>query len=334
MDEYKLIWLLDKTCDTSDIDKRIEIIQPHTIRHIIKLYSSEFIINNSRCKKYEFFLKKKKGQKYIQTWHGAIALKKIEGDAISDLSSKYIADAKNDSKMCDLFLSDSDWFNNIIRTAFWYKGSILNKGIPRNDIFFDKNKQKLSKQNIENTFNIDSSNKLLVLYAPTFRNYNAYSAYNLDWKKVINSIQYCFGRNAIVLFRLHPNSLERVDIKKLICYPSIVDASRFNDMQQLLCASDILITDYSSSMFDFAIMNKPCFIYANDLDLYKRGFYFDINKLPFPFAQELDILIKNIKNFSQEEYRTKVSNFMNILGLTDKGDACKHVLEWMNSNRI
>lgn len=331
---FKIIWLLDKNCDTADIDKRIEIVTPNTIRHIIKLYSSEFIINNSRCKKFEFFLKKKKGQKYIQTWHGAIALKKIEGDAISDLSSKYIADARNDSEMCDLFLSDSDWFNNIIRTAFWYNGAILKKGIPRNDIFFDKDKQIQSRQRVERTYNISSSGKILVLYAPTFRNYNAENVFKLDWDSIIASIKKRFCREVTVLIRLHPNSMHYVDIKKLIGNSSIIDVSGYNDMQQLLCACDILITDYSSSMFDFAIMNKPCFIYASDLELYNRGFYFNIKELPFPFAQETKALLENINVFSQDNYRDDISKFMNRMGLNDNGNACKNVFEWMNSNKI
>lgn len=301
-----------------------------TLRYIYELYSSEFVITNSRSKIFESLFLKKKSQKYIQTWHGAIPLKRIEKDAITDLSKNYIKNAKKDSAMCDLILSDTDFFTNLIRRSFWYDGEILQKGIPRNDIFFNKGLIVQSKEKIIN-FIGDKSEYLFVLYAPTFRNYPSYESFAIEWDSVISEIEIKFKKKVKVLLRLHPNSLKNVDISKLKSDSRIVDMCSYPDMQELLCSSDILITDYSSSMFDFAILHKPCFLYANDIELYNRGFYFDIRKLPFPLAENTETLVNNIKGFSYDLYKINVIKLFEGLGFIEDGNASKYVVEWMNS---
>ena len=98
-------------------------------------------------------------------------------------------------------------------------------------------------------------------------------------------------------------------------------------MQELLCAADILITDYSSCMWDFSLMYKPCFIYATDIDQYKqeRDFYTPMSEWPFPIATNTDELINNILNFNQEEYVEKVKQHHKALGSFEDGHACERV---------
>lgn len=84
-----------------------------------------------------------------------------------------------------------------------------------------------------------------------------------------------------------------------------IDASNYPDMQELLYAADVLITDYSSSMWDFSLTRRPCFLYATDLNYYDldRGFYSDIHTWPYPLAESNSALIKNIKQFNNDQYQ-------------------------------
>ena len=82
-------------------------------------------------------------------------------------------------------------------------------------------------------------------------------------------------------------------------------------MQELLCVSDVLITDYSSVMFDFSLSKKPCFLFATDIDDYKndRNFYFDFRELPFLLAESNDSLAENILDFNLKSYVTALDDF-------------------------
>lgn len=103
-------------------------------------------------------------------------------------------------------------------------------------------------------------------------------------------------------------------------------------MQELIVAADILITDYSSCMFDMMLANKKCVLYAPDLAEYlerERGLYFDIQKLPFPIAEDMESLCDEILNFNMEEYQKTLQQFKNIIGSYEKGTAAKQVADYM-----
>ena len=113
----------------------------------------------------------------------------------------------------------------------------------------------------------------------------------------------------------------------------VLDCTRYLDMQELLCAADFLITDYSSSMFDISIMGKPCFLYADDKDEYDRGFYFKLQDLPFSLAESQSELLDNISNFNIEKYNLKLKVFYDDqIGLWAKGNACHDIYKWIKKN--
>ena len=100
-------------------------------------------------------------------------------------------------------------------------------------------------------------------------------------------------------------------------------------MYELLAVSDILITDYSSSMFEAGFAKKPVFLFATDIDSYvkDRNFYFDLKSLPFPLAEDNRALISNLQNFSSEYYEQKLDEFNASLGLKETGHASDAVAE-------
>jgi CDP-glycerol glycerophosphotransferase len=100
-------------------------------------------------------------------------------------------------------------------------------------------------------------------------------------------------------------------------------------MQELILASDILITDYSDCMFEFALVNKPVFLYANDHEQYKkeRGFYFDIFSMPFPCAVDNVELLQKILHFDTVSYLNSLTAFFEKVGIFRNGDASKKVVD-------
>jgi CDP-glycerol glycerophosphotransferase len=103
-------------------------------------------------------------------------------------------------------------------------------------------------------------------------------------------------------------------------------------MQELLSTVDIVISDYSSLMFDFALSFKPCFQFATDIEEYKkdRDFYFDLNSLPFSLAISNDELYKNIISFDNTSYARKLKDFYEKVGMNLSGNASIKTAEIIN----
>ncbi|NLE03910.1 MAG: hypothetical protein GX638_03775, partial [Crenarchaeota archaeon] len=112
----------------------------------------------------------------------------------------------------------------------------------------------------------------------------------------------------------------------------IINASSWPDMQELLAASDMLITDYSNVMFEFSLQKKPVFLYAVDINTYKeeRDFYFDLEKLPYPTAQNNYELNELIKQYDQKRYEEKLLSFMQSIGIKETGFASQKVVEYID----
>ena len=106
-------------------------------------------------------------------------------------------------------------------------------------------------------------------------------------------------------------------------------------MQELLVSSNVLITDYSSSMFDYAYMKKTVFLYATDYKNYDRNTYFKLDSLPFPFSDKESELIKNIENYNQNDYLLNLNTFLNEeIGSYESGIANETLLAWMRQHHI
>lgn len=331
---YKVYWAFAKGIDTSTFNKEYIIVRYPSVKYLIALYTSKYVINNYRNDKMETFFVKKKNQKYIMSWHGSTPLKKVEKDVQDSLGIKYVSRAKADSRACDLMLSNCSFFTKLIRDSFWYDGEILEQGIPCNDIYYNIEDRILANKRIRSFFHIPEGD-FMVMYAPTFRNKdNTIKPYIIDWGKLIPVIEKKSNRNVIVLVRLHPNLLGMVDTASLVDYPKTIDVTSYPDMQQLLCAMDMLITDYSSIMFDATLMDKPCLLYAKDSAEYDRGFYFPLDSLPFSLSTTQNDLIEKIEHFDYKLYYKRIVLFKkNVLGIKEDGDAAKAFFEWMEAHR-
>lgn len=312
---YKLVWISKNT--KCLLPSKIKLVSSSFQRNY-ELSTSKIIISNSRIGGYfRKGFKKKKGQVYIQTWHGSLGIKKMEADC-DNLPMSYILSAQEDSKNIDYLISNSHWITQKFRTCFYYNNRILEIGNARNDIFFKDEKE--IHQKVRNYFKIEDSVKI-ALYAPTFRNNKKMDCYQLDYKKVKEQLEKTFGGSWVIISRLHPNLRKKQNI--LPDYSYVFDGSSYMDIQELLYASNIMLTDYSSCVFDFLLSKKPAFIFATDIDDYntERGFYYDLNTTPFQISNNNTELCRNITLFNNKEYQKKLSEFLKVKGCLDDGKA-------------
>lgn len=331
--DFEICWVFRRGVDTSQVDPRIRIVRLRSWEYLKMMATAEFLVTNSRTDPYRIYWRKRPGQKYLMLWHGGIALKKIERDAEDKLGYSYVRKAKIDSRMADLMISGCRMHTELIHNAFWYDGEVLEQGIPRNDIFFNKALHAEFRQRVEQTFNI-APNSRIVLYAPTFRRNMSIEPYRIDWSRILGALRRHYATdNVTVIVRMHPNLIGKVSTSSLVAFEGVVDGTRYHDMQELLTTADMLITDYSSSMFDFTMQGRPCILYATDVAEYDRGYYFNFRELPYPLAENEDELEALIDNFDHEGYTSRLEEFFTYrVGLNESGHAAQALAEWMVSH--
>ena len=333
--EFEIYWVFRKSVNTSELPEGVRSVRFRTWEYLRLMASAEFLITNARTDPWRIYWHKRKGQKYAMLWHAGVALKRIEADAADKLSFSYLQRAKADSRVCDLMISGCRMQTTLQRERFWYDGEILERGIPRNDIFFNTSLHDELRSHVAAYYGIDPDSRI-ILYAPTFRVDFSTKPYAIDWTRVIPAISRMYGGQKVtVLVRMHPNLIGKVDISHLIAYEYVCDATHYHDMQELLSIADMLITDYSSSMFDFAMQGRPCLLYATDAKAYDRGFYFNLNELPFPLAENKEQLLSAIDSFDSEAYAARLNTFFTErVGLKEDGHAAEALAEWMVAHRL
>lgn len=323
---FELVWLLDTNKnDGLDMPKEVKKVKYGSIRSLYELSTAKVWVDN--CRK-QYFPKKKKGQIYIQTWHGSLALKKIEADAPS-LPIQYVNMAKNDSSVIDVILSGCEFKTNVYKNSFWYSGEVLNIGTPRADVFFNEEKILQNKKKVLDFYNLEDDVKIL-MYAPTFRQSHNLDIYKLDYTKLESVLVHKFGGKWKIIVRLHPNIAHLADELRLP--NTVLNVTSYKDMQELLCASDIVVTDYSGLMFDFYIMNRPLFLFCTDLEEYTskdRELYFDFKELPFDLAKSNGELCDRIEEFDYQKYFSDVNLFKKNIGFCEAGYSCIEIIKYI-----
>lgn len=256
------------------------------------------------------------GQYFVRTWHGGGAYKLV-GKYIKSGPFRRLSVAMQ-QQGAHLYLSSGEAFTRLtLRDAFGYKGEVFEYGMPRNDAFINGGCDEWTNE-VKRALGIDISEKL-VLYAPTFREDSIPNEHELDYKKLEAALAERFGGVWKSAYRGHyvVTYFERVKTARAIY------ATDYPDMQKLLYAADVLITDYSSSMWDMLLLKKPVFLYATDISQYnaERDFFYDIHTWPFPLAENNDELADNIRKFDETKYLSDIRAHYEFLGGNETGKA-------------
>ena len=197
-------------------------------------------------------------------------------------------------------------------------------GSPRNDILLDRPKDVVSRVRLY--FGI-KENENILLYAPTFREDYKHDPYDIDFDKLKNKLLQVTGKEWKILIKLHPKIK---DPRQLIKEnKNTIDANGYVDIQELIISCDLLITDYSSVMFDAMIAEKPVIIYAKDADDYinNRGCYFSLSELPFLTVKNNSDLNTNLNSDFLKKYQHGYNEFKKKIGLKETGIAGKLVAD-------
>ena len=295
-------------------EKGIKVVKYKSMEYLYYVMTSKVYVDNV-----EFWsiLKFRPGQMVLQTWHGGGAYKRVGGHRIDVNKRKQNHDMAKMNQI-NLFLSSSRAFTKyVIRGAYRYRGEVLECGLPRNDCLLSP----APADKLRRELGIPGDARVL-LYAPTFRNSHTLDLYDVDFPRLKNALEARFGGEWVILLRMHYYLSDRV---QAIDLPWVQDVTDYPDMKDLLLCADVLLTDYSSCMWDFSLMHRPCFLYARDIAAYQgeRDFYTPIESWPFPLAADNDELEQRILHFDENAYQAAVARHHADLGSTESGTAAK-----------
>ena len=322
--KYVIYWICNGKEEMQSLPQDIIPVKKYSLMYFYKIATAKYWIFNERTPVY---YRKRNKQVYIQTWHGSLAFKKIEYDVADSLDKNYIKNAPRDTKETDLMISNCNFCSNMYRRAFKYGGKILECGSPRNDILINT-KYSTARKKVEEKLSLQH-NSIVVLYAPTFRSNYDNNPYDIDFEKVKEALEKKYNKKVDVIIRMHPGLK---NYKQLIkSSDKCIDATAYPDIQELILASNILVTDYSSTMFEAMISDKPVILYTKDISDYNkdRGSYFEIEELPFYNSRNNKELINIIKRYSFAELKSKYDKFEKRIQLIENGTASKEIRKYI-----
>ena len=327
---YEMVWLVNDV--TKKFPKEITPVKNTLWNRAYHLSTAKVWVDNARK---NYGTRKRKGQFYMQTWHGQIGIKpvgKLRGKSfsrIAELVTRY------DAVMEDCFLINSERCYEVFSKGF-YNEPLRKTGSPRCDVLLgDRKKAKLG---VRKKLNLPQ-NARLCMYAPTFRGGSQAKTrkvfqeeFSLDFQRLRKALERRFQGDWYILLRLHPQ-LSLRNVRAGLAVDRCIDISQEDDMYEYLSGIDAFLSDYSSAESEAALMGIPVFVYADDLEDYMgdRGKLLnDMHEFPFPVAKNNDELENNIRSFDEATYHKAVGDFFQRSGLLEDGRAsarCVDIIE-------
>jgi len=291
--DLQLIWGL-KPNKGLESDK-IDFVHTNTLKYIYYFCTSKVIVANDFV---NIYLPIRKRQYLINTWHGGGWFKTV-GLTCPNVPKYDYYFFRKQMKKHTYFLASSEYFvDTVLYRSFGYTGEVLRIGMPRNAILLQNNNNL--RKSLRMKFDIDDDS-LLVLYAPTFRTYTLEDVQSLDINRLMLALGNKFGKNIKLLFRAH-HAIKSFNIDE----NQVIDVTSYPDMQELLLSCDILLSDFSSCMWDAAIQHKLVLVFAPDQKQYEdsRGFFMEMEKWPFLISHSNNELVRKVETFNKIEYST------------------------------
>jgi CDP-glycerol glycerophosphotransferase len=265
------------------------------------------------------------GSTYLQTWHGT-PLKRVHHDVLIVPEGR-LAWLGEDVARWDVLLSPNRVSTARLRQAFRYEGAVLESGYPRNDALTSPRLEHLRRST---RAALGIGEERVILYAPTFRDDEVFASETADLSVGLDAER--FARelpDQTLLVRAHVMATGRLPVH---ASDRVTDVSMYPDVRDLYAAADVLVTDYSSTMFDFAITGRPIVFLAYDLEDFAdtiRGFYFDLAEVaPGPIVRSTGELIDVLRGIEQlqVEYAARYRAFREEFTSLEDGHATERVL--------
>lgn len=316
--EYKCVWSLNDA--RMPINGRGIRVRRGSQEYYKYLATAKFFINNVN---FEASYEKREGQIEIQTMHGT-PLKTLGYDIPGEYTTKaQIEDSERKIKRWDYLVVQGKFMEEKSVPIYRYEKEILRTGYPRTDIFFKTTESYI--QDIKKKLGIPLDKKV-ILYTPTWRIRNKF-----DMQLDLDKMKERLGDEYVILIRTHhfcgQSDYFTADNK------FVFNLRSYRTVEDLYLISDMLITDYSSVMFDYALLDKPMLFFTYDLEDYRdnlRGMYVDIEKeAPGPLVFNTEEVINAIINIDEEmkKYGEKISAFKNRYLTYENGNSCQTIID-------
>jgi len=294
-------------------------------RHIFALARARYWVDNQGLPQ---AIQKPGRVVYLQTWHGS-ALKRMGQDmpAFRRLPPQRQERHRQGVQRWDYFVARSEHDVRTLVPALSVRGEILRTGYPRNDPLVQlRSPEQRAAVRAELGLPAD---KTLVLYAPTFR--ETYASGLQDFELPIDLDQ-LFAKLPDHRLLVRTHYLQRLALPAAT-HAVVRDVSHEPDITPLLVAADVLVTDYSSVMFDFANTGRPMVFFVYDYDDYahsERGVYFELaDKAPGPMVRTSDELVHALATVDswRPDYADRYRGFVDHFGEYDKGTAARQIVD-------
>lgn len=322
--DYEYVWAFnDPGKYRSLVSENTKVVRYNSLKFIYESMTARCIITNvelSPCVAY-------RGNKQLRlnTWHGGGCYKLAGYDTIKAGANE--DRLKHSYGLINTWVSSSLFFSqHVIAGGFHFHGKVLETGMPRNDCLTNEVGEEKRKEILQ-ILGLDDYDRKILLYAPSFCELSEYNSLNdliFDYEKILKLLNKRDNKNYYFLCRAHHYMKSSYNSSN----PNFIDASNYPDMQELLSVADILITDYSSTIWDYSIRNKEIYLYTPDLDQFvsTRSFYKEIYEWGFPVAVNEEKL--------QEYMRVGAGigcgkHHIDILGGYECGNATKRITSYI-----
>ncbi len=286
-----------------------------------------------------FANKPRKGSRLVQLWHGCGAFKRFSysiKDSSWGLESELFEKYKVHKSYTDIVASSKDIIP-IYNEAFNAdEGIVKALGTPRTDVYFDIDYINSQKDILLEKYP-EIKDKKIILWAPTLRGDNVETSYTgkaIDFVALKNGLD----KNTVLLVKLHPRVADSLSFgkeEKAQLDGFLIDISKEFTISTALCCADCVITDYSSLIFEYALLKRPMIFYAYDLDEYEnqRSFYYDYNTfVPGKIAKTTDELISALNSTDDYDYG-KLDGFIQKFMSACDGHSTQRVFEKTVENK-
>lgn len=318
-DSFRLVYDRMKA-DGFDIHEQfIENIKPgkwgyikRCLRMLEDISDAHYVFLNDACN-VTSCIPLRKGTKIYQLWHACGAFKKF-GMSTAELifgdNRKSLEKYSNYGNLSYVTVSSPEviWAYEEAMNLKDTKTQVVATGVSRTDVFYDQHFIEQSKAAVYSVCPA-AENKKIILYAPTFRGRvaKAESPDCLD----IPAMKRALGDEYVLLIKHHP-FVKQPPVVPEDCADFAMDVTKSLEIDQLLCASDVCVSDYSSLIFEYSLFERPMIFFAYDLDDYFdwRGFYYNYDELtPGPVVQETEEIIDYIRHLDARFDQAQVHAF-------------------------
>jgi CDP-glycerol glycerophosphotransferase len=313
--------------DPSSFPQDVKLVKRGSLEYVRTLARAKYWVDSHNLPR---LYRKRPGNRYLQTWHGQ-TLKTIGFDTpgLRLAGPAQRAQYQDQVNRWDLLVSPSAEFERTFISANNYTGEVVRSGYPRNDVLVRKDEpEQLARRAATRAELHIPEGKRLLFYAPTFR--DGERGTGLSIRVDLDRLTQLFGDDWIVVVRAHyydefivPSQLG----------PWVRDGGPFEDINDLILASDALLTDYSSVMFDYANTGRPILLYTDDYEVYKsssRGTYYDLEEIaPGPMVSTPEELAKTLLDLDAvaAEYAGRYATFQEMFCSYETGFAAKQVVD-------